>query len=836
MRLLGRTLFTALLAGVLLWHSSALWQPLSQYMRRLTGPRIEQIEAARSRLTYQLDRDTWTLFAIPAGATSLKISTNANLPTVLAADPEVTWHYAVAYELLDASGQVQGQRIYHHRSRVTHYAREHGHDTSLAAFYLDDAIKPANTRNLVIDLADFPSATQVRFRTASKHELLTDIAMSIYARTPVAERKLDYLWRRLPQEQKQSLAKGLAYSTEFLKRSEQHQLLQNRWQVLGPKGIQGRDYHARKLYILKPMEPVSSSDASPPSGLLVDAAHHGVIVLPPPGAASSGSIHLRLDFLPLSASHPTPDQHGIHLTWHGRSPREQLHQTITWQETGARFEHVFSPGLIELKVFEGATSVQLFYREGDQYTPWTVEPRQSRMYLVQPEHPVEFTVNHIQHVSTPFRIDVRHVSHSTGHVGDPAVVYEWLTDKGAAVQTRQLVSTGAISLYDRIPSLGLDVEVSDPSTSFFSIPNHVARIRLSLPPAHPPVTMLIAAWNRPPDLIRELHLGSSSEANVGDQRQWAWFPKRPEDAKDFVAEQRSYLLHVQPRPPQAQPALQAGDYQIEQYRPEGLWRGRFLFLPREPELPLRPEALAVTFRPLHPGRDQRFTLKGLPQLRYLQPKLIYFRKSAAPQTVEVFIDGARHHHGRLAGRQGEIALPSLTTGTHRIRLHSEAGTRWYMNHIVSGGPSYIKRLAYRFDTSELSFIYDRRGVSEETLSMRWYAPHGNPQSARIRVQFDLAPTARHTPSPSWTFNERRYIFTPLPGPSVPVLHAATRVDRGQAFFLPIGHDVPAGRYRIRLRLEQGPPGYVTLAKLTHGAFESRRFIGERVPQYVQTQP
>lgn len=533
MRLLGRTLFTALLAGVLLWHSSALWQPLSQYMRRLTGPRIEQIEAARSRLTYQLDRDTWTLFAIPAGATSLKISTNANLPTVLAADPEVTWHYAVAYELLDASGQVQGQRIYHHRSRVTHYAREHGHDTSLAAFYLDDAIKPANTRNLVIDLADFPSATQVRFRTASKHELLTDIAMSIYARTPVAERKLDYLWRRLPQEQKQSLAKGLAYSTEFLKRSEQHQLLQNRWQVLGPKGIQGRDYHARKLYILKPMEPVSSSDASPPSGLLVDAAHHGVIVLPPPGAASSGSIHLRLDFLPLSASHPTPDQHGIHLTWHGRSPREQLHQTITWQETGARFEHVFSPGLIELKVFEGATSVQLFYREGDQYTPWTVEPRQSRMYLVQPEHPVEFTVNHIQHVSTPFRIDVRHVSHSTGHVGDPAVVYEWLTDKGAAVQTGQLVSTGAISLYDRIPSLGLDVEVSDPSTSFFSIPNHVARIRLSLPPAHPPVTMLIAAWNRPPDLIRELHLGSSSEANVGDQRQWAWFPKRPYLPADF---------------------------------------------------------------------------------------------------------------------------------------------------------------------------------------------------------------------------------------------------------------------------------------------------------------
>ncbi len=99
MRLLGRALFAALLAGVLLWHSSALWQPLSQYWRRLTGPRTEQIVAARSRLTYRLNDDTWTLFAIPAGATRLKVSSNANLPTVLAEDPEVAWHYAVAYEL-----------------------------------------------------------------------------------------------------------------------------------------------------------------------------------------------------------------------------------------------------------------------------------------------------------------------------------------------------------------------------------------------------------------------------------------------------------------------------------------------------------------------------------------------------------------------------------------------------------------------------------------------------------------------------------------------------------------------------------------------------------------
>lgn len=732
---------------------------------------------------------------------------------------------------LDASGQVQAQHVYHHRSRVTQYTGQGTNDISPAAFYLEDSLKPTDTRNLVVDLSGFQSATRVRFRTASKHELLTDVAMSIYARTPVAEHKLGYLWRRLPREQKQSLAKGLVYSTKFLKPSEQHQLLQNRWQALGPRGIQGRDYHARKLYVLKHIEPEPPSELTLSSGLLVNAEHHGMIAVPP------GGVDLRLDFLPLSAVHPTPDQHGIHLTWYGQHAHEQSHHPVNWQDTGTRFEHVFPPGLIELKVMEGATSVQLFHREGELYAPWLIEPRQSRMYLVQPEHTVDFTVNHMAQKPIPFRIDVRHVPPSPTPAANPAVVYELLTDQGEVVQAGQLISAAAISHYDRIPSLGPEVDVSDPSTSFFSIPPHVVRIRFSLPTPPPTATMLIAAWNRPPDLIRELHLSMDREADVDEHQQWAWFPKRPEHAKDFVAERRSYLLHVQPRPPQAGPGLRAEAYQVEQYRPEGLWRGRYLFLPRAPDTPLRPEALAVTFQPLRAGRDQRLALGGLPQLRYLQPKLIYFRKSAGPQTFEVLIDGVQHHRSRIAGRRGEIALPVLSAGTHRVRLNSEPGTRWYMNHIVSGSPGHIKRLAYRFDTSGLSFIYDRQSVTEETLSMRWYAPYGNRQSTRIHVQFTLSPTSRRTPSPNWTFNERRYVLDPLPGPPVPVLHTtAARVDRGQLFFLPIGHDVPTGRYRIRMRLEQGPSGYITLAKLTHGAFESRRFIGEKVPQYVQTQP
>lgn len=471
-----------------------------------------------------------------------------------------------------------------------------------------------------------------------------------------------------------------------------------------------------------------------------------------------------------------------------------------------------------------------------------MEPGQSRMYLVQPDRPIDFTVAHAHRMPTPFRVDVRHLRHLSAAPA-PEVIYEWLTAQGDVAKTGRLTSAAARSLYDRIPSLSPDVSVSDPSTSFFAIPTHFTRLRFRLPSPPPAAPVIIAAWNRPTDLVRELFIGHEREPSprrevaTDVQRQWAWFPKRPDNVKHLVAEQRSYLLHVQPRPPQPTDGLQGIDYQVEQYRPEGLWRGRYLFVPRAPEAPLRAQALAATYHPLPTARERRLTLSGLPQLRFLQPTLLYFSDTAKPHQFEVMFNGIRHHQGTTTGRQGEITLPAVSKGTHRIRVQSQPGTRWYMNHVASGSPSHLKRLAYRLDATGLSFIYERQRVTEETLSMRWYAPHDNRQATYLHVHLALSPPSRRTPSPSWTFHGRRYALAPNPSPPIPVLNTdVAHVDGGQPFFLPIGQDVPAGRYRIRLRLEQGPPGYITLAKLNRGVFENRQFTGEKVPQYAQMQP
>ena len=47
------------------------------------------------------------------------------------------------------------------------------------------------------------------------------------------------------------------------------------------------------------------------------------------------------------------------------------------------------------------------------------------------------------------------------------------------------------------------------------------------------------------------------------------------------------------------------------------------------------------------------------------------------------------------------------------------------------------------------------------------------------------------------------------------------VDTGQRLFFPLDADMPAGRYRVRVDLEAGPGGYLTLSRVTPGLFAQR---------------
>jgi len=52
------------------------------------------------------------------------------------------------------------------------------------------------------------------------------------------------------------------------------------------------------------------------------------------------------------------------------------------------------------------------------------------------------------------------------------------------------------------------------------------------------------------------------------------------------------------------------------------------------------------------------------------------------------------------------------------------------------------------------------------------------------------------------------------------------LDGGQLIAIPLGGDLPGGRYRIRFQLEKDAEVYLSLARLTPGSFEQRNLVSE----------
>lgn len=830
-RFLGGLLRTTLWLGLLGWGAWLLWPTLESAWQRFdvrgqSNPGLGRLEKATPGIAYQLDKERWLEFPVSGQDHRFKVVSNANLKADLGAQPATEWLYALRYQLTASTGQVLQEGIYYHRTTVTWYQLPNNPQPVTAAFYPDPPLVPADGRLLMIDASDIHSIASLRLQLAESAPGIESVMVRAYSREHLFDPPGSYRWQRVVRRLRENLAEASVYGPDLLRSSEQKQLLRQRWSPLGPLGIEGRDYHRQRFYHTLDIETEPLRALIPSAGLYIDAALRGTLPVPDPGG------WIALEFLKSDQLVTTPGVHAtpsatsttVEVRWYGHQPKEQAHYQVRLNENVDSTLWVMKSGggLLEVATPRPLTLKATYYQRSGPPLDLLPEPRYLRLYRLEPERSLEFAITHIGNQPTFWRMDLR--QSALDQNPGTTVHYQFLDNRGQILHQGDLALTGILSNYDRLSGGPTPLErVSEPTTYGFALPATVTQVRLTTSAA-----VLVNAYTRPPNLRRELRVPADYQVadRVAAPPQPLWFPILPLAALSWTQEGRTALLALQSRPLQRDPEILAGRYDWQEYYPLGDWRGRYLLNPRDPESPMRDQALATTFQPLAHDGPQRVVLQGLSGRLQVEPILLGLRDSEQPDPVRISVDSQNVYTGVLTLRRNHLQLPPLPLGLHTLHIETSRPLRWFMNYGGAAAGSLTRRFAYRLDQQPLVFEYLKTSPALEVLSGLLQTAANPGGRSRLRVTVDMPTAAILGPFQRLTSREWLYDIQADTVNTVPVFDTPSdSVGLGQRFFLPIGDDAPPGTYRIRMWLEQGN-GYLTLYRVTPGLPMGLEFFHE----------
>ena len=814
MRSIGYLLVTVMLllaaAGLGRWA----WQGLDR--QELAAFLSGQLEGALPGNSYLQQGDNWLEFRLDGNGSSLHVVSNASVQFAQESGNETVWWYAFHYQLLDGDGEVLREGEYYHRTHITRYREPRRGRMVTRSFLLDPQRVPTDGRRMVVPVLPADRPVRLRLRVSHADPGLLDVMFRVYEQETLAEHKLDYGWQRLSEPGKQALARGSVYGPEHLRPTEQQNLLRARWRPLGPVGIKGNDYLARKIYTQQGNQEEVVDDAVLPYGLYVDSNTNGIIPLPPGGG------RIVLQWTPAAAFADASANEQILLRWYGRNLGQRAETSVPLADPQHRLEAEFGEGLLEV-VCRHPVVVRAFLNGNESTPEITPEETRLRAYMPGETLPLVYQVDHVADRLTPLRIDVRKVLTADVTLQQP-VRFEILDAAGKRLTAGDLHQDTTPSQYDRLSTIDPGTRLSEPSRNYFNLPVGAAELRI-----YTGSSSLVSAYSRPADLVREMRypedLVYAQLDEQDEQRQPAWFVLQPANEQELLSGMRTQYVLLQNRPPVDDPRLLAGQYGWEDYQPDGQWSGRHLLLPRAGELPVRDESRGAVFGELPANQEVTAVLRDFAGHRELRPTLIFQREQEQPATVSVLLDGSTWHEARIIGSNGQLQLPETPAGKHRIRIQGPDTVRWFMNYLDKDGPAYVRRLAIRTGPEGLEFSYPKQTADAEVLTAQLYQLQGNRLRLHVEIEHEAGPQLQ--PLADWTFVRRIYDLRISDDPRVMVLNnGSTTVDGGQRFFISLGTDLPPGNYRIRLWPEQKAQAYLALYRLLPGQQLVRVFLRE----------
>jgi len=817
MRIMGRALLLLLLIGPLLWAAQQPWQlPSWLSHANIAGSLMSN---ARPSAAYLVDKEHWLEFVITGKGDRIKILSNAGIDSATPPQENKIWAYALEYQLLSEQGELIEQRVYHHRSKLSQYLDPSKSDAAFNRyFYLDSEITPINVASLIINTTGNEPPLRLRLRLSQAAPDISDVAVRVYQPNPIPSDRIGIAWVRLSSAQKTRVARSIIYEPEQLRAHEISNLLNNRYSPTGPIGVLNEDYHVRTLYSLaldEDEERVEHGHSILPAGIYADQWLRGVMPIPQGGARVS------LNITPTQA---LASAQTLTLRWYGQGPHQRSTEQVTLTAEGITISRQYDGGLIEF-IAPHPIVVQPRRLDSDEQDILQTGQYYLRGYT-SGQHQLEYRIDHTDSRATPFRVDLRAFTQLPSGVPQQQaqhVNYHLVDKQGNIIKQGQLSIKPEPSRYDRFAGNQSELKISEPSRYFFTLPAHVARVRFSSSSA-----ALITAYSRPAGMPRTQRLPEDRYANTSPgSRIPAWFLLKPSQQAKLIADAHSALLIVQTRPPEDDAQLLAGQYDWQNFQPQGDWLGRFILQPRDAKASVREEARSSVFRPLTTGQRQHLDLFSLAGIQEVKPRLVFIREQNTPFHVEVRLDGQLLLSQDLAGSLGEIALPPIAVGRHQLQINSNAQGRWLINYAGGAEESYLKRLAYRLPAEGLSFDYDKT-EAEAILSAQLFLPHGQTQRSLIQVRVEKLKPAGIGPFNDWSFTHRINDILPTASTKLAVLNSQhEQVSDGQRFFIPLGSDLAAGRYRVHISPDENTHALLALYQLRPGTVDQRQFFSEK---------
>lgn len=776
---------------------------------------VDGLDQALPSEIYTLETNRWLEFDIPKDAPVVRLISNGSIRSTEAVVPGTQWDYAIDYEFQRGGGLRNVTGVYHFKGEQLVFVDKQSGKPIEVNCFIDRHLSPLSARYWMVNLKDpaLARANVLRLRLHSSHADLLDVGIRIYFQTDVPERKVGYLWERLSDDQKRDLARGNVYGFEGLNEWEKASLLRTRWGVAAPEGVPDRDFGRRILYIRDDTDTMQVVKNWLPAGIAVDADHSGV--LPITNAPGMCLVQMR-SFNPGAA----PQVVSNTVLWHGELQRSIQTNQFAWLGTNFTVLTSNRDGLLQISSSR-PVFVQTFQVDGGQTNEITPQPVHLLTFTAGPTNSVDYDVAHAGEEPTLFRAEVRRYIPPANcpQISTGLLQYALLTGKGDIFQADQVILTNTLSHFDWLMTTNGLTNISEPQSLCFILPPAVKALRISSPLE----TVLVNAYSRPAEMPKKVRVPEDySPTSVLAPEQPSWFAVRPPDYLQRREAGLAFVVRLQPRLPDYDPLVLAGQYEWDSFLPDSDPRGQMLMFPPTEGEPSRPDSVPFSYAPVKIGCEQRVQIQGLPWQLQVEPTLVLVFTNGTRGTATVRVDGQTLLDSRVEAPVSEVHLGDLKVGEHRLNITVTSPALAYLNYVDAGtNTAFLQRFCLMASSNVLSFPYVKRQAVPELLVLRVFSPSvTNPQPFQVCLKAQTSSPRGIGPFPDLTFLEREAQVTPGPaGRTCLVATTAAGLDDGQPLFFPLGSDLPPGEYKIEVQVAASSLRWVSLSRTTPGLAE-----------------